>query len=196
MKRIFILGLFAVMAYSVCNAEGWQILIGDEVAEELYASDSDSEQQEKTKSRQKSRSKSTSRSTSISKSTSTSNGKTVIDIYTSKNGQPSLKSFKDLAVYPLFGDKYKRHPHASLKIIENHQTFYRSLSINNDKALVDMVSELVERDAQSAVSVVRDFDAESDRAILSMDVDGRPCTIGFTLDINGSSCTIFLSVPY
>lgn len=188
MKRILIFGLFAVMAYSVCNAEGWQILIGDEVAEELYASDSDSEQQEKTKSKQKSRSKSTSRSTS------TSNGKTVTNIATSTSGQPSLKSIKDLAVYPLFGDKYKRHPHASLTVIESKSSYFRSLSVNEDAELTAKIAQLVERDAEVARSVVRTYDENKDEAVLSMDIDGRSCSVGFEKNVDGSSCSIFISM--
>ena len=166
------------------NESGEYVTIEDgEVMTYSYAyADSDSGQDKSKKRKGK--------SVSTSTSTSTSNGKSVTSVATSRSGdQQSAKSVEHLHVYPLFGDKYKRHPDCVLTVIENQYSKFRELKVNNNPGLVRDIRSLVEQDAALSPNVVRTYNQDSDQIIMN----GEYGSVGYTEYLDNASCSIFIS---
>ena len=142
--------------------------------------------QEKSKKTKRERSVSTSKSTS----TSTSNGKTVTSVAVSKSGGESEITIVDqLNVFPLFGDKYKRHPDCVLTVIENQNSKFRELKVNNNAGLVKEIRALVEKDAENSFNVVRTYNKDSDVVVMN----GEYGSVGYTEYLDNASCSVFIS---
>ena len=197
MKKLYLLAILLMTIFGSASAKesshtisvinhqsGEYVTIEDgQVKTYTYAyADSDSGQDKSEKKRN--------RSVSTSRSTSTSNGKTVTTTATSTIGEESNpKSVDQLNVYQLFGDKYKRHPDCVLTVIENSNSKYRELKVNNNAKLVKAVHALVEKDAAQSPNVVRTYNQDLDQVIVNVGY----ISIGYTEEIDKASCSIFIS---
>ncbi|MDE6096250.1 MAG: hypothetical protein K2G52_08680 [Muribaculaceae bacterium] len=109
------------------------------------------------------------------------------------SGQPDNrqnKAVEELAVFELFGDKYKRKKGCSLTVVDGVNTRFRNLEVSGDPEIIKNIKRLVEMDRQKATSVTENYTEKTDEIIISFP---GVCTIGFTNYTKRDKCEIFIS---
>lgn len=128
------------------------------------------------------------RSKSVSKSVSTSNGKTVSTTSTAVSGE-GVKNVESLAVFELFGDKYKRAKGCTLTVIDNKPRKFRSLEVSGNAEVVNEIRRLISIDKKKATNITETYTASSDDIIMNF----GGISVGFNDYVNRNGCSIFIS---
>ena len=126
------------------------------------------------------------RNRSFSKSVSTSNGKTVSTVSSAVSGGEGVES---LAVFELFGDKYKRAKGCTLTVIDNKARKFRSLEVSDNAEIVNEIKRLISIDKKKATNITETYTANSDNIIMNF----GDISVGFDDYINKNGCNIFIS---
>ena len=129
------------------------------------------------------------RSRSVSKSVSTSNGKTVSTTSIADSGGEGIKNVESLAVYELFGDKYKRVKGCTLTVIDDKSNNYRSLRVDDNAEVVNEIKRLINIDKKKATNITETYTADSDKIFMNF----GGISVGFDDYINRNGCNIFIS---
>lgn len=129
------------------------------------------------------------RNRSFSKSVSTSNGKTVSTVSSAVSGGEGVKSVESLAVFELFGDKYKRAKGCTLTVIDNKARKFRSLEVSDNAEIVNEIKRLISIDKKKATNITETYTANSDNIIMNF----GDISVGFDDYINKNGCNIFIS---
>lgn len=111
-------------------------------------------------------------------------------VYSGQQDNKQIKSAEELAVFELFGDKYKRKKGCSLTVVDGVNTRFRSLEVSGDTEIIKNIRRLVEMDRQKATSVTENYTERTDEIIISFP---GVCTIGFTDYAKKDKCEIFIS---
>lgn len=127
-------------------------------------------------------------SKSVSKSVSTSNGKTVSTTSTAVSGE-GVKNVESLAVFELFGDKYKRAKGCTLTVIDGNKKKFRSLDVSGNAEIVNEIKRLVNIDKKKAKNITETYTANTDDIIMNF----GGISVGFNGYLNRNDCTIFMS---
>lgn len=129
------------------------------------------------------------RSKSVSKSVSTSNGNTVSTTSTAVSGGDGVKNVESLAVFQLFGDKYKRAKGCTLTVIDNKTRKFRSLEVSDNAEVVNEIRRLISIDKKKAKNITETYTANSDNIVMNF----GGISVGFDDYINKNGCNIFIS---
>ena len=128
------------------------------------------------------------RSKSVSKSVSTSNGKTVSTTSTTVSGE-GVKNVESLAVFELFGDKYKRVKGCTLTVIGKNTRKFRSLAVSDNAEVTKEIRRLINIDKKKATNITETYTENSDNIIMNF----GDISVGFDDYINKNGCNIFIS---